>query len=110
MKKTLIGALASLAMAGVAFGGGGSTNDKPHDQSTMMEDSTQNSVATSDTALGAEDDVGVDSELGTGRSRTIGSGSTMTGDKSGTSTAGQELSGKVVRADKSTVYIEHMGA
>jgi len=96
MKKTLIGLVASMAMAGMAFAGGDKwSKEKPHEQSSMQEDTTQDS-ATTDTSLGTEPEEGV-------------GGSGMQGDKSGMAT-GQELSGKVVKADRSSVFVEHMGA
>ncbi len=89
MKKTLIGALASLSLAGFALAG--------------------SPESTTSTGTGGSGSIGTaastDTRPTTGREPTAVNAS----DKSGMATD-NELTGKVVKADKKTLYVEHMGA
>ncbi len=108
MKRTLLGALASLSLASMAFAGGDSS--LPKSTSTQQEDTSLNTPAT-----GGSGSSGTSS--GTlGNSDTMGGSTAQTpppqdtlSDKSGMA-SGNELTGKVVKAERKLLYVEHMGA
>jgi hypothetical protein len=96
--------LASLALATGAFAGSDKySQEKTQSSSTIKEDSSATGGSGAAGATGSSEGTTAEPQGTTMHESSAGA------DKSGMA-SGNELTGKVVRSDKKTLYVEHMGA